>query len=328
VLVARSPSPRWVRAPLRRPSLLGRLTLGIAALAAAVGALIDQANGGRLHPEQWLGAATIVCGVGLLVGTVVGRARFLVVPTLLFATAGFIAGESARVGLRPTALVGNRFISIGSGNDTRSSIREHVVVGNVELQIDGPPDHQVLVDARVGLGDIQIYTTADVTLEIHAQHGNVRVDGVGQDTGTFSIGPAGSSAIIVTAAVGHGHIDVNRHQRPPVPPKPTLRPPLGRLIRIDDGIAMTEDGSIVLADGEALIGADDQVAAGNHTTENRITSIETSYGEYRLLPDGLLLAPSGELLDLHALRHSNNTSTPTTVAAASPTPTTAPVPGG
>ncbi len=253
-----------------------------------------------------------MCGAGLLVGTVVGRARFLVVVTLLLAAAGFIAGESARIGLRPTALTGTRFISIGSGNEPRSSIREHVVVGNVEVQIDGMPNHQVLVDARAGLGDVRIYAAPDVTVEVHAQRGNVRVDGVGHDNGTFSIGPAGRSAVIVTAAVGHGHIDVNRFQRPPIPPKPRIRPLPGRLVPLADGVAMTDDGSVVLGDGEAVIGADDQVAAGNHTTENRITSIETSYGEYRLLPDGLLLTPSGDLLDLHALRPSNNT--PTTLA--------------
>ncbi len=66
---------------------------------AAAGALIDQANGGRLHPEQWLGAAAVVCGIGLLVGVVAGRARWLAIPAVLFAGAGFVAGEAARVGL-------------------------------------------------------------------------------------------------------------------------------------------------------------------------------------------------------------------------------------
>ena len=219
-------SPRWVRPPRRPPSILGRLALGAAVFVSAVGALIDQANGGRLHPEQWLGTAAIVCGAGLLVGTVVGRARWLVVPALLFATAGFIAGESARIGLRPTALTGTQFISIGSGEDTRSFIREHVVVGDVELQIDGTPDHQVLVDARAGLGDVRIYTAADVTVEVHTQRGDdVRVDGVSHAAGSFTIGPEGPSAIVVTAAVGHGHIDVNRYLRPTKLPTPKLLPP-------------------------------------------------------------------------------------------------------
>jgi hypothetical protein len=159
----------------------------------------------------------------------------------------------------------------------------------------------VLVDARAGVGDVRIYTGADVTLEVHTQGGgDVRVDGARHAPGTFTVGPAGHPSVIVTAAVGRGHIDVNRYQRRPAD-LPTLPTP-DRLKPIGDGVAMTASGSVVLADGEAVIGADDQVVAGNFTTEHRITLIETSYGEYRLLPDGLLLAPSGTLLDLHALR--------------------------
>ena len=62
------------------PSILGRATLGVAIAVAAIGALIDEANGGRLHPEQWLGAAAVVCGLGLLVGTLRGHGRWLIVP--------------------------------------------------------------------------------------------------------------------------------------------------------------------------------------------------------------------------------------------------------
>jgi phage shock protein PspC (stress-responsive transcriptional regulator) len=330
-LVGRPAAPRWVRPPRRPPSILGRLALGTAVLVAAVGALIDQANGGRLHPEQWLGAATIVCGAGLLVGTVVGRARWLAAPALLFAMTGFIAGEAAGIGLHPTEPTGTRYISIGFGNDARSSFREHVVFGDVEVQLQDTPDHQVFVDARTALGDVRIYTAADVTIEVQTPHGDdVRVDGINRGTGPVIVGPEGRSAVIVTAAVGHGDIEVHRYQRPAALPTPTFLPAPGRLIPIGDDIAMTDNGSIVLANGEALIGADDQVAAGNHTTENRITSIETSYGEYRLLPDGLLLTPSGDLLDLHALRQSNDISTPTTAGATPATPTSSapPASGG
>ena len=93
---------RRTRRAQRTPSVLGRLTLGVAIVVAAVGALIDQANGGRLHPEQWLGLAAVVCGCGLLVGAFVGRALWLVVPAAMFAGTGFVAGEAARIGVQPT----------------------------------------------------------------------------------------------------------------------------------------------------------------------------------------------------------------------------------
>src|SRR5688572_20508672 len=75
--------PRPPRAPRPPASPLGRAVLGLAIAVAALGALVDQANGGRLHPEQWLGAAAVMCGVGLLVAAFVGRGRWLVVPALL-----------------------------------------------------------------------------------------------------------------------------------------------------------------------------------------------------------------------------------------------------
>ena len=120
------------RAARHPPSILGRLTLGTAVLVAAAGALIDQANGGRLHPEQWLGAAAIVCGAGLLVGTLVGRARWLIVPAALFAGTGFVAGEAARVGVEPTALFGDEYVYVG-GDTSGPTQREHVVVGTVDV---------------------------------------------------------------------------------------------------------------------------------------------------------------------------------------------------
>ena len=85
------------RLPRREPSVLGRAALGLAIAVAAVGALVDEANGGRLHPEQWLGAAAIVCGLGLLVGTLRGHGRWLIVPAVVFAGAGYGVGHQ-----RPT----------------------------------------------------------------------------------------------------------------------------------------------------------------------------------------------------------------------------------
>src|SRR5262245_59922622 len=70
---------RWSR-PRRLSSVLGRITLGVALVVAAGGALIDQANGGRLHPEQCLGAAAAVCGAGVFISAWRGRAMWLVLP--------------------------------------------------------------------------------------------------------------------------------------------------------------------------------------------------------------------------------------------------------
>ena len=101
------------RLPRRESSVLGRATLGLAIAVAAIGALIDEANGGRLHPEQWLGAAAVVCGLGLLVGTLRGHGRWLIVPGVLFAGIGYASGISARLGIEASDTFGERWVSIG-----------------------------------------------------------------------------------------------------------------------------------------------------------------------------------------------------------------------
>ncbi len=276
-------------------------------LVAATGALIDQANGGRLHPEQWLGAAAVVCGIGLVVGAFAGRAWWLAIPAVLFAGAGVVAGEAARVGVHPTALFGDEFVFVGqseAGGDTR---REHVAVGRVEVAIDGAPQSPVTIDARVGIGEIDVRAASDVTVEVRADidHGTVDVDGVRRGDGTFSIGPEGTPDVVVVAIVGRGDLEIDRYEpdvdRPRIPglPVPPLDP--GSLLFVVDGVAVSRSGNVVLADGEAVIDPGGNVLTGDATTRGRITVVATSFGEFQLLPGGLLLTPGGELLDLQSL---------------------------
>ena len=163
--------------PVRPPSILGRLTLGVAVVVAAVGALIDQANGGRLHPEQWLGAAAVVCGCGLLVGAVRGRALWLVLPAALFAGAGFVAGEAARVGIHPGALAGDAYVYVGDQTTGGRTVEEHVVVGTVDVTIDGAPSAPLTVDARAAIGDVRVWADVDVTVEVRATVDHGAIDG-------------------------------------------------------------------------------------------------------------------------------------------------------
>ncbi len=123
---------------------------------AAAWALADQLDGGRLHPEQWLGAAAVVCGAGLIVGTLLGRARWLIVPALLAALGGFVAGTTARLGIPPSDAFGERIVSIGQYT-TRTELDERVGIGNLELAIDSAPPAPVHIDARVGIGLLQLH---------------------------------------------------------------------------------------------------------------------------------------------------------------------------
>ena len=141
--------------PPRPPSILGRATLGLALVVAAFGALVDQANGGRMHPEQWLGAAAVVCGIGLLVGTVRGHARWLVVPAAAFAGAGALAAPVARLGIDLDDLAGDRDVFIGEGTPGGPR-EEHVGFGTIDVDVAGVPDGPVTLDARVAIGEVRV----------------------------------------------------------------------------------------------------------------------------------------------------------------------------
>lgn len=314
---------RLPRRPARPPSILGRLTMGLAVVVAAVGALVDEANGGRLHPEQWLGAAAVVCGGGLLVGVFRGRARWLVVPAALFAGTGFVAGEAARIGISPDALVGDEYVYVGEGSDGGGTEQEHVVIGTVDVTVDGAPSEPLTVDARAAIGDVRVWVAEGITVDVRAavEHGDVRVDGEPNADGTFTIGPAGPADVTVVATVGRGDVQVERVDRQQFEPTPVVD---DRGEYVAEGVLLSPGGQFVLANGEAVIGTDDTVLTGSTEPQDRVTVIVTSFGPFQLLPGGLLLTPDGELLDLRLLR--GDAPGALEVPDASPAPPTSAVP--
>ena len=90
--------------------------------------------GDELHPERWLGAAAAVCGAGMVIGAWRGRALWLVLPGLLFAASGFLAGHAARAGVDDFA-VGSRDFWTGSPTDGLP-VREDLVAGAITVTID------------------------------------------------------------------------------------------------------------------------------------------------------------------------------------------------
>ncbi|HEY8093248.1 MAG TPA: PspC domain-containing protein, partial [Acidimicrobiales bacterium] len=90
---AASRAPR----PPRPPSPLGRVALGVGLLVAAVGTVATQ--GSSTGIKVAFGLATVVCGLGLLVGTLYGRARWLVVPAALFAGVSVVGAATENLGV-------------------------------------------------------------------------------------------------------------------------------------------------------------------------------------------------------------------------------------
>jgi phage shock protein PspC (stress-responsive transcriptional regulator) len=81
--------------PARQPSILGRLTIGAMLLGMGVLAILDNIDSLPIsaEPRHYLALSVTILGIGLLVGSVAGRARWLIilgailVPTLMFSPA-------------------------------------------------------------------------------------------------------------------------------------------------------------------------------------------------------------------------------------------------
>jgi hypothetical protein len=297
---------------------------------------LDQANGGRIHPEQWLGAAAFVCGVGTLVGTVRGRARWLIVPALVFAVVGYGSGQMAGMRIDASDAVGDRFAYIQQGF-SGDPIRESVGFGTININVDSAPSKHQTVDSRVAIGEINIQVAEDVTVEIRGrlEHGDLRVDGEVQTATTTIIGPDQAPDVTIDAWIGRGNIDVWQHDKQPIiepsPATPELATPeLGPLAPIANHVSATDDGWIVLADGYTMIDPNNTIVTGeayqmlpdgSYNVEPSESSdgwvnvvgelsrsvgaplvLPTPVGEFRLLPRSLLLTPEGAVLDLQAIR--------------------------
>ncbi|MGE0305840.1 MAG: PspC domain-containing protein [Acidimicrobiia bacterium] len=293
----------------RRPrSPLGQLVLAGATVVAAVGAMIDQGNGGRLHPEEWLGTAAAICGVGLVVGAFAGRARWLIVPAAGFAVVGFVSGQMARLDIPLSNLAGDRYLTIsGLSSGTDHLIRRGFGAANVYIQDDVVGDHHVR--AALFAGSININIPDDVRVEVNADvdHGSVSLDGVEQSGDDVRVGPSGGRVVVVDASIVFGDIHIWRYSNDPPVVEAAATANLGALTAVSDGVAVTSDGFIVLGSGEAVIDPNDNVTAGYAGPSDRSAGariIATSFGEYTLLPRSLLLDPFGAVLDLQAIRNA------------------------
>ncbi len=328
--------------PPREASRLGRAGFGLAIVVAATGALIDQANGGRIHPEQWLGAAALVCGAGTLLGAVRGHARWLIVPALVFAVVGYGSGPMARMRIDASDAVGDRFAYIQQGI-SGDPIRESVGFGTISIHVDSAPTKHQTVDSRVAIGEINIRVAEDVTVEIRGrlEHGDLRVDGEVQTATTTIIGPDQAPDVTIDAWIGRGNIDVWQYDKEPIDEPSPATPELGPLTPIANHVSATDDGWIVLADGYTMIDPNNTIVTGeayqmlpdgsynvdpSESTDGSVNVVgelsrsvgaplvlPTPVGEFRLLPRSLLHTPEGAVLDLQVIRAELASSATTTL---------------
>ena len=209
------------------PPTSDSVTLAVALLVAAAGAIGYGIAGDGLHPERWLGAAAVVCGAGMIIGAWRGRAVWPVLPGLLFAASGFVAGQPPS----PVSTI-SRSVAATFWTDSPTDglpAREDLVAGQITVTIDDAPPPNTRSDLRVGVGVIEVVVDDDVALEVraHVHDGHIVVNGDETpndgDPVVLHFGPDRTPEVIISATVSTGELRINRHEvatrsvRPAVP---------------------------------------------------------------------------------------------------------------
>lgn len=156
------------------PSLLGRLTLATAFVA--VGGLAAMDTLGIFHPSvsEYLLLVLGVIGLGLLVGSVVGRARWLIIPGLLLVPVVLVTslvtvplassfGEfhvapDGAESLNDSYVYGGADVTFDLRNMTNLGADDAATIelGAGQLTVVAPPDLNLVVDAEIAAGDFEV----------------------------------------------------------------------------------------------------------------------------------------------------------------------------
>ena len=216
VVPAWEPAPP---APLRERSVLGPVTLSVATLVAGVLLPLRELGVDGITGPRVLAAALLVVGAGLVVGTWIGRARWLfavgvVLALLLVPAAALDGGLAGGAGERtwvPVAADDGAGYELGAGEATLDLRR--VEPGSVGA-----------LTARVGLGRLLVLVPDDLRVRVVPEIGLgelVRDDGDGRtvsgaepfdDRGVDEVllGPADGRELVLGAEVGLGELEVRR----------------------------------------------------------------------------------------------------------------------
>jgi phage shock protein PspC (stress-responsive transcriptional regulator) len=187
------PRPAPPARPPKPKSILGRLT--VAATLIAVGGLAILDAGGVLFPDpvHYVAVTVGVIGAGLLVGTLFGRARWLIVVGLLLTPLLFLASIGPTWSINGEA--GERYIRVESIQDLERVGHEYELgAGVLEIdlrQFEPPLDGEILypipVGARIGAGEIRIWLPEPTSATVHGRVGIGSVDILGHQSAGLGV---------------------------------------------------------------------------------------------------------------------------------------------
>ena len=215
------PPPAPVRAP-KPKSILGRLTVAATLIAVGGLAILDAADVLFPDPVHYVAITVAVIGAGLVVGTLFGRARWLIIVGLLLTPVLFVASVGPTWSINGEA--GERYIRVESIQDLdRVGYKYELGAGVLEIDLRSfePPvgtegQSPIPIGAKIGAGEIRIWLPEPASAVVHGSVGIGSVDifghqsaglGVSRTEESFSSG--GDVMFTIEANAGVGSIVVN-----------------------------------------------------------------------------------------------------------------------
>jgi hypothetical protein len=208
------PPPRPPRPPRSR---LGIITLSVAFVVTGALVLARETGVDALTVPRILAVALGVIALGLVVGALYGRAKWLAIPGALLAIATVV---TASVNVPIEGGVGNRHWQPTAPSALKSEY--HLGVGNGHLDLlalgetaNGFPA-ETFVTATVGIGRLEVVVPRNVTVDVsgHADSGDVYVfnqqeSGVDTDLDQTRSPASATRVIHLDAEVGFGQVHVS-----------------------------------------------------------------------------------------------------------------------
>ncbi len=202
----------------REPSTLGRLAF--ATLLIVVGVMGVGQSSGWWEPtiRHYVGTVFVILGAALVVGSVFGRARWLIAVGLIAAPLLFGA---ALLDVPLEGGFGDPYFAPQSAAELEEEYR--LIAGELELDltnVDLAPEEVYEVDASVVFGSLQIRVPDDVGVQVAAEvdAGEIRVDGNSVAQGVNNrreINYDGDGTILLDAHVGFGELVVDLVEETP-----------------------------------------------------------------------------------------------------------------
>lgn len=207
--------------PERERSVLGQITVGLALVVVGVLWLLGLTGVLDIGFGRLVAAALLVIGLGLLVGSFAGRARWLIVVGVLLLPLVLVAQLLSQVGFTSWLNAGQRGAvgEIRTAPATPEELRDSYQLGAGSHRLDLTAvafEEDTLVALQVGAGEIRVTVPEDVTVDVRARVGageirilDEQVSGIGLERHVVDEVPGGVT-LELDVQVGFGEVRIER----------------------------------------------------------------------------------------------------------------------